>query len=89
MLIIFVSYSLSFFNSSAVKEQKRIIEIKIQELRTTINNHLDKLQDDLMKELTEAEKQVTEETREHFQHIRRQPLILLYWYRGMISGRFR
>jgi DNA-binding beta-propeller fold protein YncE len=51
-------------NSSAVKEQKEIIEIEIQELRTKINNHLDKLQDDLMKELTEAEKQVTEETRE-------------------------
>jgi hypothetical protein len=40
-----------------VKEQKQIIENEIQELRTTINNHLDKLQDDLMKELTEAEKQ--------------------------------
>jgi hypothetical protein len=46
-------------NSSVVKEQKKIIEIEIQEQRTTINNHLDKLQDDLMKELTEAEKQVT------------------------------
>ena len=51
-------------NSNAVKEQKRIIEIEIQELRTTINTHLDKLQDDLMKELTEAEKLITEETRE-------------------------
>ena len=51
-------------NSSAVNEQKRIIENEIQELRTQINTHLDKLQEDLMKELTEAEKQVTEETRE-------------------------
>jgi DNA repair exonuclease SbcCD ATPase subunit len=51
-------------NTSAVKEQKILVENEIQELRTTINNHLDKLQDDLMKELTEAEKQVTKETRE-------------------------
>jgi predicted nucleic acid-binding Zn-ribbon protein len=46
-------------NSSSVKEQKRIIENEIQELRTKINTHLDKLQEDLMKELIEAEKQVT------------------------------
>jgi F0F1-type ATP synthase membrane subunit b/b' len=51
-------------NFSAVKEQKRIIENEIQELRTKINTHLDKLQEDLMKELTEAEKQVTTETHE-------------------------
>ena len=51
-------------NISAVKEQKRIIEIEIQELRTKINTHLDKLQEDMSKELTEAEKQATEETRE-------------------------
>ena len=51
-------------NSSAVKEQKRIIEIEIQELRTNINTHLDKLQEDLMNELTEAEKHVTAETHE-------------------------
>ena len=51
-------------NSSSVKEQKRIIENEIQELRTKINTHLDKLQEDLMKELTEAEKQVTTETHE-------------------------
>jgi len=51
-------------NSSAVKEQKRIIEIEIQELRAKINTHLDKLQEDLLKELTEAEKQITEETHE-------------------------
>jgi DNA polymerase III psi subunit len=51
-------------NSISVKEQKRIIENEIQELRTKINNHLDKLQEDLMKELTEAEKQVTYVTRE-------------------------
>jgi hypothetical protein len=51
-------------NSSAVKEQKRIIENQIQELRTKINNHLDRLQENLMTELDEAEIQVTEETRE-------------------------
>jgi histidyl-tRNA synthetase len=51
-------------NLSAVKEQKRIIEIEIQELRTKINTHLDKLQEDMLKELTEAEKQATDETRE-------------------------
>ena len=51
-------------NSSAVKDQKRIIENEIQELRTKINTHLDKLQEDLMKELTIAERRVTDETRE-------------------------
>jgi hypothetical protein len=51
-------------NSSAVKEQKPIIENEIQELRTKINNHLDKLQEDLMKELADADKQVTDETHE-------------------------
>ena len=51
-------------NSSAVKEQKRIIENEIQEMRTKINNHLDRLQENLMKELDEAEIQVTDETRE-------------------------
>ena len=50
-------------NSSAVKERKRIIEIEIQELRTAINTHLDKLQEDLMKELTEAENHLSEEIR--------------------------
>jgi hypothetical protein len=29
-----------------------------------MNNHLDKLQEDLMNELTEVEKQITEETRD-------------------------
>ena len=51
-------------NFSAVKEQKRIIENEMQELRTKINTHLDKLQEDLMKEQTEAEKQLTTETHE-------------------------
>ena len=53
-------------NSSSVKEQKqkRIIENEIQELRTKITNHLDKLQENLMTELDESEKQVTDETRE-------------------------
>ena len=51
-------------NFSAVKEQKRIIENEIQELRTKINTHLDKLQENLMTELDESEKQVTDKTRE-------------------------
>jgi hypothetical protein len=37
---------------------------EIQKLKTKINTHLDKLQEDLMRELTEAEKQVTTETHE-------------------------
>jgi predicted nucleotide-binding protein (sugar kinase/HSP70/actin superfamily) len=37
-------------NSSAVKEQKRIIENQIQELRKKINNPLDRLQENLMTE---------------------------------------
>jgi hypothetical protein len=35
-------------NSNAVREQKIIIENEIREVRTNINNHLDKLQEDLM-----------------------------------------
>ena len=50
-------------NSSAVKDQKKIIENEIQELRTKINTHIDMLQEDLIKELTEAEKHVSDETR--------------------------
>ena len=45
-------------------KNKRIIENEIHELRTKINNHLDKFQEDLMNELTEADKLVTAETRE-------------------------
>jgi hypothetical protein len=51
-------------NSSAVREQKIIVENEIRELRTEINNNLDQLQDDLIKELTGAEKHVTDETRD-------------------------
>jgi hypothetical protein len=40
-------------------EQKRIIENEKQELRTKINNHLDKLQENLMKELTEEETKIS------------------------------
>ena len=50
-------------NSSVVREQKIIVENEILDMRTKINNHLDKLQEDLMKELTETEKQITDETR--------------------------
>ena len=51
-------------NSSAVREQKIIIENEIRDVRTKMNNHLNKLQEDLMNELTEVEKQITEETRD-------------------------
>ena len=51
-------------NSSAVREQKIIVENEIRELRTKISNHLDKLQEDLLKKLTEAEKQITDQTQE-------------------------
>jgi chromosome segregation ATPase len=47
-----------------VSEQTRIVECEIRELRTKINNHLDKLQEDLMKELTEEETKITRKTRE-------------------------
>ena len=39
-------------NPGAVREQKIIVENEIQELKTNINNYLNKLQDDLMTELT-------------------------------------
>ena len=51
-------------NASAVKEQKILVESEIRELRRKIDNHLDKLQESLMMELTEAEEQLTEDTRE-------------------------
>ena len=41
--------------SGAVGEQKIIVENEIPELRTKINNHLDTLQENMMKELTETE----------------------------------
>jgi uncharacterized membrane protein YgaE (UPF0421/DUF939 family) len=50
--------------SGAVGEQKIIVENEIPELRTKINNHLYTLQENLMKELTETEKQIADETRE-------------------------
>ena len=51
-------------NSSAVREQKIIVENEIQELRIQLNHHLDQLQEDLINELTEAEKKVTDATRD-------------------------
>jgi WD40 repeat protein len=51
-------------NSSGVREKKIIVENEIREMRTKINNHLDKLQEDLMKKLTETEKQITDEARD-------------------------
>jgi hypothetical protein len=41
-----------------------LVLYEIQELRRKINNHLDKLQENMLKELTEAEKRVATETRE-------------------------
>jgi hypothetical protein len=37
-------------NLVAATEQKQMIESEIRELRTKVNNHLDTLQEDLMKE---------------------------------------
>ena len=51
-------------NSNAVREQKIIVENGIREVRTQINNNLDKLQEDMMKELTELEKHIAEVTRD-------------------------
>ena len=51
-------------NVSAVKEQKILVENEIWTLRRKIDKHLDKLQESLMKELTEKEKGITVETRE-------------------------
>jgi hypothetical protein len=51
-------------NASAVKEQKILVENEIRELRRKIDKHLDKLQEGLMMEITEAEEQVTEDARE-------------------------
>jgi hypothetical protein len=51
-------------NSVTVTEQKRIIEQEIRELRKEINNHLDKLQEDLLNELTEDVNIVTRQTSE-------------------------
>jgi uncharacterized protein Yka (UPF0111/DUF47 family) len=48
-------------NASTVKEQKILVENEIRELRTKIEKHLDKLQESLMKELTETEKGITVE----------------------------
>jgi DNA-binding beta-propeller fold protein YncE len=51
-------------NVSAVKEQKLLVENEIRVLRRKIDKHLDKLQESMMKELTEKEKRITVETRE-------------------------
>ena len=47
-----------------VSQQKQTVESQIREVRTKINNHLDKLQENLMKELTEEETKITRKTRE-------------------------
>jgi hypothetical protein len=51
-------------NDSVIKEQKILVENEIRELRTKIDKHFDKLQEGLMKELTETENRITIETRE-------------------------
>ena len=51
-------------NLITVTEQKRTIEQEIRELRGEMNNHLDKLQEDLLNELTEAVSIVTRQTSE-------------------------
>jgi hypothetical protein len=52
-------------NSGTVIEQTIIIEQEIRELRGKINNHLDKLQEDLLNKLTEAEAIVTRRKQVH------------------------
>jgi hypothetical protein len=52
------------FCKGTVREHKIIVKNEIQELRTKINKYLDKLQENMMKELTEAHKQITNETQE-------------------------
>jgi hypothetical protein len=51
-------------NDNVVKEQKILVENEIRKLRTKIDKHFDKLQEGLMKELTEKENGITIETRE-------------------------
>ena len=51
-------------NASAVKEQNILVESELRELRRKIDKHLDKLQENLIMELTEKEKGITEQTRE-------------------------
>jgi len=51
-------------NASGVKEQKILVENEIRKLRRKIDKHLDKLQESLMKELTEKEKGITAQKRE-------------------------
>jgi hypothetical protein len=51
-------------NSVTITEQKRIIEHELRELKKKINDHLDKLQEDLLNELTEAETIETRQTSE-------------------------
>ena len=46
-------------NASAVKGQKISVANEIRELRRKIDKHLDQLQESLMKELTEKEKEIT------------------------------
>jgi hypothetical protein len=60
------------------REQKIIVENEIQELRAKINNHLDKLQEDLMKVLTEVEQNVTDETHDLMVVIVLIPASILY-----------
>jgi hypothetical protein len=51
-------------NYSAIKEQKISVENEIRELRTQIDKHFVRLQEGLMKELTEKANGITIETRE-------------------------
>ena len=72
-------------NSSSVKEQKRNIQNEILELRTKFNNLLDKLQENMMKELIEAEKQVTEETRELLESLDEKQKNLIEYQTNIVS----
>jgi hypothetical protein len=71
--------------SNTDREQKIIIENEIREVRTNINNHLDKLQEDLMKELTEEENLKTEETRELMASLDKKQKELTEYQTNMVS----
>ena len=72
-------------NSRGVREQKIIIENEIREFRTQINNHLDKLQEDLMTKLTEAEKQIREETRDLFVSLDEKQKELTEYHKNIVN----
>jgi len=74
-------------NSGAVREQKIVVENEIQELRAKIYNHLFKLQENQMKELTEAQTQITDETRELLVSLEEKPNELTEYQTNVVNIR--